>query len=223
MEILYVGPMLHGSTTVQRAQAFRDMGHRLLSVNTELGTETIVKPTIYSRIVRKITGPQDRVDANTCILDSLRTRRFDLLWIDKGLTIHAKTLEDVKKSYPNCLIVGFSPDDMLNPNNQSRHFLTGLSFYDFYVTTKSFNVSELRGLGCKNVLCIDKAYDPHTHRPLVLNETDRQRLGGCVGFIGQWEAARAKSLRALASAGVALRVWGYTWERMKNVPPGLII
>jgi spore maturation protein CgeB len=223
MNILYVGAMLNGSTTLQRAQALRDMGHRLYCINTERSTEVVVKYSIYSRIRRRITGPQDLVDANSSILHALHTQRFDLLWIDKGLTINAKTLEYTRKHHPACRIVGFSPDDMLNKNNQSRHFLSCLPLYHFYVTTKSFNVSELRGLGCPEVLFVDKAYDPHTHRPLPVTDTDRQRLGGRVGFIGQWEPARADSLRALALAGVPVRVWGYTWERMKNVPPGLII
>jgi hypothetical protein len=147
--------------------------------------------------------------------------RFDLLWIDKGLTIHARTLKLARASQRDCRIVGFSPDDMLNPANQSRHFAPGLPLYDFYVSTKSFNVDELQALGCPKVLFMENAYDPHTHRPLPVGERDRLRLGGPVGFIGQWEPARAESLRGLALAGIPVRVWGYTWERMRNAPPAL--
>jgi len=213
--------MVEGSTTMQRAQALRDLGHQLNCVTTEAATRAVVKLSLFSRLRRKITGPQDRVKANISILRAMRIQPFDILWIDKGLTVHAKTLELARNCQPRCRIVGFSPDDMLNPANQSRHFLEGLPLHDFYVATKSYNVSELQGLGCPRVLFMEKAYDPHTHRPLPVDESERQRLGGAVGFIGQWEPERAESLRKLALARIPVRVWGYTWERMKNVPPGL--
>jgi spore maturation protein CgeB len=112
---------------------------------------------------------------------------------------------------------------MMNRGNQSRHFLQGLPLYDFYISTKSYHVSELQALGCPKVLFMENAYDPHTHRPVPLDDMDRQRLGGPVGFIGQWEPERAELLRSLALAGIPVRVWGYTWERMKDVPSGMRI
>lgn len=221
LTILYVGQMVDGSTTAQRAQALREMGHQLICVTTAESEKAIVKPSLFSRIRRKIVGPEDRVQANARILKLLAERVFDMLWIDKGLTIDAKTLKLAREHQPRCLITGFSPDDMMNPNNQSRQFLKGLPQYDFYITTKSYNVAELESLGCSKALFMDNAYDPHTHRPLPVSEAERQRLGGAVGFIGQWEPERAESLRKLALAGLPVRVWGYTWERMKDVPPKL--
>ncbi|MCX6896407.1 MAG: glycosyltransferase [Verrucomicrobia bacterium] len=223
LSILYVGPMVAGSTTMQRAQAFRDLGHQLTCVTTEAVTQAVVKPSLFSRLRRKITGPQDQVKANVGILQAMQTQPFDLLWIDKGLTIQAKTLALARIYQPRCRIVGFSPDDMMNPVNQSRHFLKGLPHYDFYISNKSYNVAELQGLGCPKVLFMENAYDPHTHRPLPVGEAERKRLGGVVGFVGQWEPERAESLRKLALAGISVRVWGYTWERMKNVPPNLML
>ncbi len=223
LSILYVGPMVNGSTTMQRAQALRDLGHELTWVNTESSIHANVRPSFLSRVIRKIAGPRDKVKANETILNSLVEKPYDVLWIDKGLTIHPKTLELAKAMQVECKIIGFSPDDMINPANQSRHFLQGLPLYDFYITTKSYNVSEIQELGCSKVFFMENAFDPHTHRPLPVDGTDRERLGGPVGFIGQWELERAESLRKLALAGIPVRVWGYTWERMKNVPAGLIL
>jgi spore maturation protein CgeB len=56
---------------------------------------------------------------------------------------------------------------------------------------------------------------------MPITAEQRRQLGGPVGFIGQWEPERAESLRILALAGIPVRVWGFTWERMKDVPPGL--
>jgi spore maturation protein CgeB len=112
---------------------------------------------------------------------------------------------------------------MMNSANQSRKFLQGLPLYNFYVTNKSYNVTELQELGCPKVLFMDNGFDPCTHRPVKVDVGDRQRFGGSVGFIGQWEPDRAGSLRALAQAGVEVRVWGYTWERMRNIPANLVL
>jgi len=70
---------------------------------------------------------------------------------------------------------------------------------------------------------MDNGFDPVTHRPVPVSAAERKRWGGPVGFIGQWEPDRADSLRALARAGVPVRVWGYTWERMRAAPPGLVL
>ncbi len=223
LRILYAGPMLSGSTTAQRAQALRDLGHRLTVIDTAAVREFVAKPDLLSRIQRKLLGPRDEVGANVSIIRDIRQQSFDILWIDKGLTVNPKTLNIVKGAQAGCRIVGFSPDDMMNRANQSRHFLRGLPLYDFFVSTKSYNVSELQGLGCPKVLFMENAYDPHTHRPMSVDANDRHNLGGEVGFIGQWEPERAESLRKLALAGIPVRVWGYTWERMKNVPSGLML
>ena len=223
LKLLYVGPMQFGSTAVQRAEAFKDLGHQVKTLSTQVENVMVVAPSLASRVRRRLLGPQDFTGVNSSILASMRAEKFDILWIDKGLTVEPGTLREAHQLQPECRIVGYSPDDMINPANQSRQFLQGLHIYDHFVTTKSYNVPELMELGCPDVVFVDKSYDPHTHRPMVLGEEDRRRLGGAVGFIGQWEKERAESLRSLALAGIPVRVWGFTWERMKNPPPGLIL
>jgi spore maturation protein CgeB len=221
-KILYVGPMVPGSTTLQRFRALQDLGHDIEEVTTvPPDAAHFVQPSLVARVRRKLFGQRDVVKANARMLAAVRGSRFDLVWIDKGLTIRPRTLRGIRSVRPGCRIVGFSPDDMMNPANQSKNFLRGLPLYDCYVTTKSYNVAELTQLGCPKVVFMENGYDPHTHRPLPVTERDGASLGGPVGFIGQWEPGRAASLRAVALAGVPLRVWGYTWERMTDVPPGL--
>jgi hypothetical protein len=67
------------------------------------------------------------------------------VWIDKGLTIKKSTLLKIKTV--NKKIIHYSPDDMLNPRNQSKRYLNCISIYDLHVTTKSYNVSELLANG----------------------------------------------------------------------------
>ena len=217
--LLYVGPLIEGSTTVQRLNAFRSAGCKVRTVSTAATRgKKPNRPSLLQRLRRRLFGPVDYADANGKILAAMRSEPFDVVWIDKGLTIRPETLRGIGAVQPACRIVGFSPDDMMNRANQSRNFLRGLSLYHCFVTTKSYNVTELRQLGCPRTLFMDNAYDPGTHRPVELTSGDRDRLGGPVGFIGQWEPERAESMRKLALAGIPVRVWGYTWERMKNAP-----
>jgi hypothetical protein len=220
--ILYVGPLIAGSTTVQRFHALEALGYDVRSITTT-GPVTNHRPSLLARIQNRLLGRRDCARANDRIVSELREKEFNLLWIDKGLTIDPATLRQVRAVQPTCRIIGFSPDDMMNPANQSRRFLRGLCLYDWYITNKSYNVAELKALGCLRVVFMDNAFDPATHRPVPVTADERKRLGGPVGFIGQWEPDRARSLRSLARAGVPVRVWGYTWERMRAVPPSLIL
>jgi spore maturation protein CgeB len=223
LRILHVGPSLIGSTTVQRLKTLQDMGHQVTDINTEPSAEIVIYTPWLSRVQRRIFGHQDKVGANVRLLRAIQSERFDVLWIDKGLTIYANTLRRVREIQPGCRIVGYSPDDMMNPANQSGHFLEGLPLYHFFITTKSYHIKELAALGCPKILFVDNAYDPRIHHPMNVIEDDRQRFGGAVGFIGQWEPARAESIRKLAMAGISVRVWGMTWERMRHVPPALVL
>ncbi len=224
LSILFVGPLVAGGTAAQRLEAFKSLGHALTPVTTRLGGPyTGENPPLLRRVRNKLFGPADLAGANEQILARVRTTTFDVVWIEKGLSIAPATLRGIHEAQPACHLVGFSPDDMSNPANQSHHFLAGLPLYDCFVTNKSFNVAELKQMGCAQILFVDNGFDPNTHRPVELTPELRRQFGGPVGFIGQWEPERANSLRRLAQAGMPVRVWGYTWERMRDIPPNLTI
>ena len=213
MKILYVGPLNKGGTCLQRMQAMKDLGCTVTPVDTEPADVKKKQRQLLFRLKRKILGPSDLAGVNERILQLLKDNTCQILWIDKGLTIKAETLKDVRQISPKTTIAGYSPDDMLNPDNQTRHFLKGLTYYDIFFTTKSYGVEELKGLGCKRVEFVDNAYDPNTHRPMEITDEDRLKYGGPVGFIGTYERERAESILYLAKNGVNVRVWGEDWNR----------
>jgi len=63
------------------------------------------------------------------------------------------------------------------------------------------------------VFQIDKAFDPNTHRPLELEDVDRQRYQADIGFTGVYEREMADLLYGLAEAGLHVVVWGRYWNR----------
>jgi hypothetical protein len=213
MQILYVGPLDYGGTCLQRLQAMKGLGYEIAQINTN--TEHVQKKQkrLFYKVIRKIFGYFDLARANQNIILAAKEKDVDLLWIDKGLTIKAGTLKKIQLLRPKAIIAGYSPDDMGKRHNQSRQFINGLVYYNIYFTTKSYNVEELRELGCPKVIFVGNSYDPMTHRPMSITAKERQKFGGPVGFIGDYEQERAKMMLFLAKNGISVRVWGPNWER----------
>jgi spore maturation protein CgeB len=222
LRMLYVGNLGLGQTSQQRLQALEHLGCEVTGVHTAQPNLPRVRHLV-ERVRRRLRGPRDWTGANRQIREWAARAPFDVLWIDKGLTITAETLRSVKARQPDCQILGFSPDDMYQRHNQSPQFRKHLPLYDLFFTTKTFGVAELRSIGCMRVAFHHNGFDPDTHRPLTLSAADRARYGGPVGFVGTWEAARAASIRQLAAAGIPVRVWGMRWASQFQPQPNLRI
>ena len=106
-----------------------------------------------------------------------------------------------------------SPDDMLNRNMSSAYFPGTLPLYHTYLTTKSYGVQELLDLGCPQVLFVENAYDPDTHRPLP--PASSPIFSCAVGFIGTYEPDRAAILKRLALAGIPVTIRGNLWRPLQ--------
>ncbi|HZZ43705.1 MAG TPA: glycosyltransferase [Tepidisphaeraceae bacterium] len=225
LRILYVGQLDAGGTCLQRFNALRELGHHLEGIELFPPDMLRANSRLWQRARRKLfgIGPTDLCNVNGQILDAMRLRSFDLLWLDKALTIRRSTFENVKQISPGTTIVGYSPDDMGSWPYQSRDFLRHLPLYDIYFTTKSYGVRDLQALGCPRVVFVPNAFDPAVHRPIPLTPEDREQFGGPVGFIGDYEAERANMMTMLAENGISIRIWGPNWNRLKTVHPNIRI
>lgn len=188
------------------------------------------KYTFLNRIINKLFKIGIKIPYfntskfNNEIIQQIHQKKFDLVWIDKGIAVKKQTLIEIKKHQPNCIIVGYSPDEMTKKHNQSYDFLKSLPYYDFYITTKSYALNDLKNLGAKNVLFVNNAYEQKFHYLHDLSDEDFLNLGGDVGFIGAWEQERANSILFLAKNGVRIRVWGGgKWLEYKEMFPNLKI
>ncbi|MDB6030290.1 MAG: hypothetical protein JWM16_628, partial [Verrucomicrobiales bacterium] len=61
------------------------------------------------------------------------------------------------------------------------------------------------------------------HRPRVVSPEDRTRLGGAIGFIGDYESERALCMYFLAQNGLKVKVWGPNWQKCPFRHPNLEI
>jgi spore maturation protein CgeB len=220
LSILYVGEMTKGSTGWQRFRALEQLGHKVRPIDTAAPPRNSSRVlSVCSRINGKLFNMRlphfriiDLAGVNEAILNHVRSAPVDLLWLGKALAVRARTLREVKNIRPSCLILGYSPDDMAARHNQSDDFLEGLPLYDFYFTTKTYGVAELRALGCPRAHFVPNAYDPDTHRPIPVTADEKRALGGEVGFVGTFEAERGRSIRFLAARGMPVRIYGNGWK-----------
>jgi hypothetical protein len=226
LSILYIGA--NTGTCLQRALAFRALGHRVVHIPTDIPRARRVPQPLHPlfnvyRIARRFRPHPDVYAANWRALWAARQGGFDLVWVDKGLSIAGATLDRLRARLRGARLVAYSPDDMLNPIYQSPRYREAIDRYDLHVTTKSYNVAELRELGARDVFFVDNAFDPATHRPVAVSAADAARFAAEVGFVGGFEPARAELMLRLAAAGIPVTVRGPDWRRFGKSHPLLRI
>ena len=202
--ILYVGELLEGRTSNQRMQALQDLGHRITAISYHVSARPLFS-RIHAKIGYELGFPVDAAKTNWRIIFAATNDQFEILWLDKTIMIKPGTIRTFRKMQPQCLVVFYSPDDMINPSNQSHYYISSLPLFDVHFTTKSFNVNELERLGCRNVVFVENAYDPHTHRPWLMTPAEEKRWRTDVGFVGAYE------LNALTQCAI----WRPTQSRLK--------
>jgi hypothetical protein len=217
--ILYVGP--RSGTCLQRATALRSLGHHVEPVAAGVPDHGW-RRQIY-RVGHHLRRPPDVLGSNRAILEAIRSRRFDVLWVDKGLAIRPSTLLRARSMSPSLVCIAYSPDDMASLDNTSVAWERCVPLYDLHVTTKSFNVAELSDFGARDVCFVDNAFDPETHRPLELSDAERRRFAADVGFVGTFERERAEAMLSLAGRGVRVTIHGARWERFRGRHENLVI
>ena len=216
------------NTSIHRVRALQSLGCHVTIIDsapTNVQWRRLIELRIRNRLFRLGVPIQlpDIVGVGRRLLEALSREAFDVIWLEKALMVTAHVLITARELAPKANIVGFSPDDMAGRHNQSQQFLDTLSLCDVYLTTKSYNVSELRELGCPAVRFVANGYDPEAFRPIAITTEDELRLGADVGFIGSYEAERAATLYFLAKSGLHVRVWGEGWGRMWRRHPNLCI
>ncbi|HEY8154705.1 MAG TPA: glycosyltransferase [Myxococcota bacterium] len=219
LSILYVGT--ESGTCLGRARALESLGHRIRFVPAGI-PRTRLLFTVH-RVGHHLGRPPDLFGANREILSSAAREPFDLLWVDRGREIRAATLRRLRRIAPGLRMVSYSPDDMMSRHNTSVAYRACIPLYDLHVTTKSYNVEELRALGAREVFFVDKGYDPGVHRPIELTAADRERFACDVGFVGYFEEDRSRLMLRLAEAGIPVAVHGPRWSGLAHAHPNLMI
>ena len=221
-KILHLGPEDNG-TTSQRLNALNELGHNVKSIfyirKTDQPSYTLNQKITYKKIkrfmFRKIGYPIEHNNENQVLLNESISFSPDLIFIEKGLTIKKKTLLKIKKYINKTIIISFSLDDMLNPDHQSKYYLSSLALYDIHFTNKTYNVPELYDLGAKKVYYLSNAFCSKEHVKIELSNDEFLKYKSDITFVGGYEKARAEDIYYIAQNGFSVRVWGNNWHKCK--------
>ena len=226
MRILSVGRMSGISNTCRlRTESLKKIADEVDVINSEEKHITLWYKVAYHMFLWGVPVHLPDIDnANRKIIDKIKTKEYDIVWIDKGITINADTLKKIKQLQPKAIIVSYSPDNMVMRHNQSQNYLDCVGLYDIHFTTKSYILDELAALGAKRIIFVNKSYEDSFHYPRNVTEEDIKRLGSDVGFVGAWEEDRMNSILYISRRGIRVRVFGTKeWQRCKGDNPNLTI
>ncbi|KKK97831.1 hypothetical protein LCGC14_2648820 [marine sediment metagenome] len=225
MNIIFVGYLNEYERSYLRYKTLRRLGHNVVGISmTPVNWKLFYqRHSLWARVRWKLSLPPDSTGANRKIIERVRKNQYDVVWIDKGLTIKPSTLRYIKEKLPRTKLVSCSEDDMYARHNQTYYYRSGLPYYDVVFTTKIYNITELKTLGAKRPVLFLDSYDSALHRPVELTEKDKKRFGCDVGFIGSFEEDRAQYMLYLAKHGVMVAVWGAGWKKWVNRHPNLIV
>src|SRR5436853_131507 len=116
----YVGALFNGSTAMHRAKSLEQLGFHIDFIDSTpllRGAKSII-----FRIGYKLNYAMDINNDNDKLLMKFSENEYQVLWLDKGVHITESTFKKIKKLQPQCRIIGYSPDDMLNRRNSSFQF-----------------------------------------------------------------------------------------------------
>lgn len=226
VRMVFVGNLNAYSRSRARLNAFRELGLEVTEVaNVPVGDPRtgIERPGLARRIAGRLGIVLDWQRAGANVLRAIACERPQIVWIEKGAMLAPNVLDRFRTASPRPVLAWFSEDDMFARHNQTRRFRAGLDRYDVVFTTKSYNCApeELPALGARRVVFVHQAFDPAQHHPVELTADDRAAFGADIGFIGSYEHARARSMHALAEAGMRVRIWGNLWDRSPFSHPNL--
>lgn len=226
MKILSIGSLTGVSNTcLHRHWALKKIGDKVDEVNTNKNPISLWFRIAYHLFLwgLPVKLPENN-NENKKIKELVSKNDYNLIWIDKGISIFPETLQYIKEKLPKAIIVSYSPDNMALRHNQSLQYLKCIPLYDYIVTNKSYIIEDMKKLGAKNVIFVNNSFESSFHYPRELTSNDRERLGGDVGFVGTWEKERCESILYLVDHGIKVRVFGdKKWQKYKDYNPNLII
>jgi len=215
LRILYLGREAAETSSRQRADALRRLGHyvEILNPDAVMPRNRVLSQVNFRTGYRLYTGAAFRY-----VRERVGERNYDIVWIDGGHSMCAESVRWLKKRAR--FVVNMSMDDPTGPREPSKWstLLRAIPEYDLCVVVRDFNCQELMDLGAKKVLHVMRCYDELAHARLPYSAQDEGFWGSEVVFVGTWMPERGPFMEELIRLGVPLTIYGNKWQRATSWP-----
>lgn len=206
MNALYIGDYSEGSTSRMRAMVLQKL---LKQYSFDIIDISIPKKKL-SRIWQSIgfrfkVGPVV-TKINSYIKENLKKDSYDLIWVDKAIYLTLETTLILREKTSS--LIHYTPDPAFS-FHKSHHFDKSVGYYDYVVTTKSYELAEYtKRLEKSKIIFVHQSFDKNLHKPV---HTFNQKYG--VSFIGHYEKERAKTIKLLIENGIHVKLAGINWRQ----------
>lgn len=206
MKLLYIGQHTEGTTSRMRAD---QLGKILNAQNFDV-IDTHIPFFKTSKLFRSFgfrykMGPLVW-NINHYVLQELRTKDYDLIWVDKGIFLNRGITEKLRKQTNR--LVHFTPD-MAFYENKSTLFTSSIPLYDFLITTKSkereFYLSYIEP---SKLIMTTQGFDSEIHS----NVTEFKDKQDAVSFVGLRELYREQVIQNLINNDIKVLLAGKGWH-----------
>jgi spore maturation protein CgeB len=203
---LYIGQYSHGTTSKMRADILRELlpGHDLEVIDINLPYSKSNR-LLKSYTFRYKVGPLVN-SINKYIIQNAQNT-YDFIWVDKGVYIKQGTTKWLRKKTKR--LIHFTPDPAFL-FHRSRNFFGSLHYYDFAITTKSYEVENYSDyIDQKQIILTTQGFHKGIHKPVIPFSQKKT----AVLFIGHYEKDRGEMINALNAADISVTLAGKGWKR----------
>lgn len=206
MRFLYIGQYSEGTTSKMRA----DQLIYILKPETSNIIDTHIPFYKTNKLFRSIgfrykKGPLIN-SVNTYIQKHVAQNKYDLIWVDKGVYISKKTIRLLRERTDK--LIHFTPDPAFT-YHKSKLFKDSISYYDYLITTKSFELQNYYSLKKKEqIIYATQGFDKTIHRKSDVKFLEKEGLA----FLGHYEVEREEVIEALLNNNVLVTLAGIKWS-----------
>ncbi|WP_309381100.1 CgeB family protein [Cerasicoccus frondis] len=215
MKATYIGILTPGATSRMRADVLKALTPDWEWTWIDTHTPYLQAPRWAKTLSFRLKFGPVISQTNKLVQQELKPNQ-DIIWVDKAANLSLATTRAMRKQTGN--LIHYTPDTAFH-TNRSKAFNQSLQYYDWAITTKTFEAEHYtRWMPRERLIFTTQAYDSKVHYP----RTDLASKRAEAAFIGLCEPDRERCADALLKAGVPLRVAGVNWEpfcqRHANTP-----
>lgn len=214
LKILYASGLSPNDSSLYRLWALERLGHRVVPLNAY---EYVPANALLSKITFRLAAGPSVNRLNQDIMRMAEREKPDLVWADKLLGMHPKTLDKLRAM--GIATVSYMIDNPFGTRQDPgwRLYMKDIPHYDLHVVQRDANIVDYKARGARDVVKIQTAYEPTIHFPPTDGWSDANRDRE-VSFVGTPYDDRATTLAWLASQGISVSISGNRRSWQKALP-----